>query len=361
MRLYFGKRFDVLVNVTNICDARCVMCNIWKNRESADSWLRPEWMESVAPLSTVSFAGGEPFLHKNIVDVVRVVHDRNPHAKIVFSTNGFRTDAIAARVQEILGFHRNLQVTISLDGVGEMHDRVRGIPGAWNKVNATFDRLGEMGLKRRNFAFTITRENIEQLPGVFAHARAKGAGLSLAIAQSSKFLNVDIPRLEADKVRPHLDPIIRRHLKSWNPADWPRAFFQYGLLKYLETGHRPIRCDAFVNQFMISQTGEVMSCHPLLVRAGRLAERPLNDILRDPATQKAAAELSNCHACWEVCTARSAIRNAKGRVILWILANKIMAHLGLWNSRRASLLFPLTHPATRSRADRHGSMDGERA
>lgn len=339
MRIYFGKRYDVLVNVTNICDARCIMCNIWKNRETADSWLKPEWMRSVAPLSTISFAGGEPFLHKNIVDIVRVVHEKNPRAKVIFSTNGFRTEAIAEKVAEILKFHRPLQVTISLDGVGEAHDRVRGIPGAWKKVNATFERLGEIGLRRRNFAFTITKENISQLPGVFQHARSKGAGLSLAIAQSSKFLNVEIPRLEVEAVRPCLEPIIIHHLKSWRPADWPRAFFQYGLLKYLETGRRPLPCDVLSNQFMISQTGEVMSCHPLLIRAGRLAERPIKDILEAEHVRQTAHDLRGCHACWEVCTARSGIRNSKWRVALWILANKLLAHSGFWNSRRTSLLF----------------------
>jgi MoaA/NifB/PqqE/SkfB family radical SAM enzyme len=341
MRNYFGRRYDALVNVTNICDARCVMCNIWKNRESAHSWLKPEWMAKLGPLSTISFAGGEPFLHKDLVEIIRVVHEENPAAKIVFSTNGFRTDVIANQVSEILRFHKNLQVTISLDGVGETHDRIRGVPGAWQKVNATFDRLGEIGLRRRNFAFTITRENIAQLPAVFQHARTKGAGLSLAVAQSSRFLNVEIPRLSADALRPHLEPIIQWHLKSWNPADWPRAFFQYGLLKYLETGRRPLACDALANQFMVSQTGEVMSCHPLLIRAGRLAEQSLDHILQEPDCRQSARELTSCHACWEVCTARSAIRTHKWRVALWILANKFLAHAGAWDSRKPSRLFPL--------------------
>lgn len=341
MRNYFGRRYDVLVNVTNICDARCVMCNIWKNRESAHSWLKPEWIANVGPVSTVSFAGGEPFLHKEIVEIIRVVHEHNPHAKIVFSTNGFRTDAIVDRVSHMLRFHKNLQVTISLDGIGETHDRIRGIPGAWQKVNATFDRLGEIGLRRRNFAFTITRENVAQLPAVFNHARAKGAGLSIAAAQSSRFLNVEIPRLEADALRPHLEPIILWHLKSWNPVNWPRAFFQYGLLKYLETGRRPLACDALTNQFMVSQTGEVMSCHPLLIRAGHLSERSVGALLNEPACRRSASELTSCHACWEVCTARSSIRTNKWRVALWILANKVLAHMGRWNSRKPSRLFPL--------------------
>lgn len=353
----FGRGYDVLVNVTNLCDARCVMCNIWKNQEGPSSWLSPAMMGSVGPLSTVSFAGGEPFLHKEIVELVRAVHKRNPRAKVVFSSNGFRTEPIVEKAARILVFHRNVQVTLSLDGVGEAHDRIRGIPGAWNKVNRTFDRLGEIGLKRRNFAFTITRDNYSALPAVYAHAQSKGAGLSLAVAQSSKFLNVEIPPLEFEAVRPHLEPIVLAHLKSRNPMDWVRAFFQFGVLRYLATRRRPIECDAFENQFMIDQAGEVLSCHPLLLRAGNLGESDLPKILSCPAAKTLKKELRTCHACWEVCTARSAIRTNLFRVGLWAAGNKVLAHLGLWSGRKGSRLFPATLERPTANA-RHPTSNG---
>lgn len=342
MWFWLSRGYDVLVNVTNICDARCIMCNIWKNQDMGDSWLRPEWLNSVKPLSTVSFAGGEPFLHREIVELVRVVHKNNPRAKIVFSTNGFRTEAIVEKVREILAFHPNLQVTISLDGVGEVHDRVRGIPGAWEKVNRTFDRLGEIGLKQRNFAFTITRDNVSALPDVHAHARGKGAGLSLAVAQSSKFLNVEIPPIEYERVFPYLAPIVREHLLSPRPMDWARAFFFYGMLRYLATRKRPIECDAFDHQFMVDQTGNVLSCHPLLFKAGNLKAGRLDAILKCPLAEKWRPEIRGCHACWEVCTARSAIRTHGLRVAAWALWNKLLVHIGCWNADRPSRLFPLT-------------------
>jgi Fe-coproporphyrin III synthase len=341
--LYFlSSGYDILVNVTNICDARCVMCNIWKNQDTGNSFLSPELLKSVHPVSTISFAGGEPFLHEGIVEVVRVIHERNPHAKVVFSSNGFRPEAIADAVKSILAFHRNTQVTVSLDGVGRIHDRIRGIPGAWEKVNRTMDLLAETGLKQRNFAFTITAENCEALPDVYAHARNKGVGLSLAVAQSSKFLNVNIPRIEHDKVYPHLNPIIEQLLRGWNPHEWARAFFFYGILRYLDTGRRPILCDALDRQFMIDQTGAVYSCHPILLMAGTLAQKPLADILGGEQARKLKPVVRGCHACWEVCTARSSIRGQLGRVAAWTAWNKLLAHLRLRDGHRPTRLFPLT-------------------
>ncbi len=339
------KGYDVLVNVTNICDARCVMCNIWKNQDlGRKSYLSPALLESVKPLSSVSFAGGEPFLHREIVDMARVVHRNNPRAKIVFSSNGFRTDVIVEKVADILKFHKHVQVTISLDGIGAAHDRMRGVPGAWDKVHRTFQRLGEIGLKRRNFGFTITAENYAMLPEVYAHARKLGAGLSPAVAQSSKFLNVEVPPLRPETILPYLEPLVRDQLKSWNPLAWARAFFLYGVLHYLNTGRRLLLCDAFERQFMIDQTGEILSCHPILKSAGNLNDQPLPAILAKPETVRLARDLRSCHACWELCTARSSIRASLWKVARWAAWNKALVHLGRWSAARPSPLFPGTAP-----------------
>ena len=124
--------------------------------------------------------------------------------------------------------------------------------------------------------------------------------------------------------------------------DWARAFFLYGMLRYLATGRRPLLCDAFDNQIMIDQTGNVFSCHPLLLLGGNLREAPLTAILNNERTNRYRPKVRDCHACWEVCTARSAIRNNWFRVGLWIVWNKILAHLRIRNGRRPSALFPLT-------------------
>lgn len=342
MPFWSKKGFDVLVNVTDVCDARCVMCNIWKNQETAESFLPAELLESVKPLASVSFAGGEPFLHEDIVDLIKVVHKNNPQAKVVFSSNGFRTDEIVKKAKEILAIHPLTQITISLDGVGRMHDQIRGIPGAWKKVNATFDALGAIGMKNRNFGFTITPHNFSEIPKVYAHAKEKGAGLSLAVAQSSAFLNVEIDPVKEADVYPVMRPIIEDHLRSWRPLNWFRAFFFWGIVRYLATGKRPLSCDALDRQFLISQKGEIFSCHPLLWKAGELKENSLPDILAGDEAKRLRPEAQACDACWEVCTARSAIRANLFRVALWALVNKLSAHLGPWNRRGGSMLFPKT-------------------
>ena len=124
--------------------------------------------------------------------------------------------------------------------------------------------------------------------------------------------------------------------------DWARAFFLYGILRYFATGRRPLGCDAFDHQFMVDQTGTVSSCHPLLMPAGTLADQPLARILGDPRTRAMRPAIRACHACWEVCTARSAIRANLVRVGAWIAWNKPLAHARIRNGRGPSALFPET-------------------
>ena len=345
------KGYDVLVNVTDVCDARCVMCGIWKNPETADSFLPAELLRTVHPLASVSFAGGEPFLHEQIEEIVRTVHANSPRAKVVFSSNGFRTDAIVARVERLLRIHDNLQVTLSLDGVGRVHDRIRGIPGAWEKTNKTFDRLGEIGLKQRNFAFTITPHNVADLPNVFAHAKSRGAGLSLAVAQSSRFLDVELPAMDPEKVLPHLAPVITDYLRSANPWNWARAFFFAGILHYLQTGRRPIACDALDRQFMISQTGTVYTCHPLMWSVGSLRDQDLPSLLGSEKAQALRPEVRACHACWEVCTARSSIRSRLPGLAAWVAGNKMLAHAGRWDGRRPMRFFRVKSEIRRTKSE----------
>lgn len=144
--------------------------------------------------------------------------------------------------------------------------------------------------------------------------------------------------------------------------DWARAFFLYGILRYLATGgRRPLGCDAFEHQFMVDQTGTVSSCHPLLMKAGTLADTPLLGILNDPRTQAMRPAVRACHACWEVCTARSAIRANRWRVGAWIVWNKALAHARIRNGRGPSALFPETRVNGRPRTpEKHATDEAPR-
>ncbi|MDO8622088.1 MAG: radical SAM protein, partial [bacterium] len=123
---------DCVVAVTYICNSKCTMCDFWKETRKPTVTL-DDFRKLPATLRDINVSGGEPFLHPQIVDIVRVLHETCPKARITISTNAFLTDLTVKRVTEILKFYPKIGIRISIDGVGDMHERVRRIPQALEK------------------------------------------------------------------------------------------------------------------------------------------------------------------------------------------------------------------------------------
>jgi MoaA/NifB/PqqE/SkfB family radical SAM enzyme len=114
--------------VTYRCNSRCAMCDIWKQTPAERPELSPEdyrWLP--ASLRSINVSGGEPFLRDDLVEIVRVMREACPRARVVISTNGLATQRIVAAVPLM----RDVAVRVSVDGVGEAHDTLRGVQGAW--------------------------------------------------------------------------------------------------------------------------------------------------------------------------------------------------------------------------------------
>jgi len=110
---------------------------------------------------TVLFSGGEPLMRRDLFDVV--AHAKQRGLRTVLSTNGtLIDDATADRIRDV-GFN---YVGISLDGMGPVHDRIRGVRGAFEKTLAGIRRLRDRGV-RVGLRFTVHAKNLDELPAVF--------------------------------------------------------------------------------------------------------------------------------------------------------------------------------------------------
>src|SRR3989338_2077614 len=89
---------DAVIAVTYLCNSRCTMCDFWKETRRPTVVL-DDFRKLPATLRDINGSGGEPFLHPQIVEIVRVLHDTCPKARITISTNGFLTDLSLKRVR----------------------------------------------------------------------------------------------------------------------------------------------------------------------------------------------------------------------------------------------------------------------
>ncbi len=154
--LFLKKRpIHLTFFVTRRCNARCPFCFYEEARDSQGGApeLSTDEVRRVArsmdPLLWVLFSGGEVFLREDLVELSGIFHDTNDPAFLTYPTNGLMPEVIAERTEEILKRCRNsvVVVKLSLDGVGRDHDDLRQVPGGFDKLMQTQERLAALAAR----------------------------------------------------------------------------------------------------------------------------------------------------------------------------------------------------------------------
>lgn len=158
------------------CNSRCLTCNIWKRRE--DELTLEEWDKIFQSLGRTPFwvtiSGGEPLLNPEIVELTRLLNQHCRPSIINIPHNGLLPRIAPQRVATIAKSCPNVQVIVnlSLDGVGEQHDRIRGVPGNFDKFERTFYALSELDYPNLAIGIhtVISKLNVHELERVFDYA-----------------------------------------------------------------------------------------------------------------------------------------------------------------------------------------------
>jgi len=318
---------DAVLAVTYRCNARCAMCGIWRGRQVKESPVEA-YRNLPRSLRSVNITGGEPFLRQDLAEVVEAVRAACPRADVVISTNGLLTERIVDVMRRLARGRRPAGVAVSVDGIGEMHDEIRGVPEAFVRVQATLRRLAESGVGGVRLAFTATPRNIGHFGRVYDLSRQLGVEFTCALAQASEnyFQVTDVgPPISREAVVFEMAPVVRAELAGWSPKRWARAYFLRGLMRFALGEGRPLPCGAGRDFFFADPTGDVYACNVLSQVMGNINEQPFGDLWRSERAGRARAAAAGCpDGCWMVCTARSAIRRRKARVLAWALAHKLM-------------------------------------
>ncbi len=161
------KRPVVVWNMTRRCNLRCVHCysssrNIpYKNELTAEEATR--MIDDLAAFGApvILFSGGEPLIRKDLPELTRYAASKG--LRVVISTNGtLITKKLATELKKIgLSY-----IGVSLDGIGETHDRFRGVLGVFERTIKGIRTARDAGIKV-GIRFTMNRLNAVDIPGVF--------------------------------------------------------------------------------------------------------------------------------------------------------------------------------------------------
>jgi len=316
---------DAVAAVTYRCNARCAMCGIWKSPPTKE--LPPEaYRKLPAGLRDLNLTGGEPFLRDDLPEIHAMATAACPQVRTVVSTNGILTERILAQVSRMARTEPDLGIAVSIDGPREVHDRIRGVTGAYDRAMDTVRALKARGIRNLRLAFTATRENLEFLGETYRLAQDLGVEFTCAVEHSSdhyfhKQMAVGTPATDA--LREQLQAVMRNELRSFAPKRWGRAYFMKGLWDFASGRGRALPCLAGRDFFFLDPGGDVYTCNAAPYRMGNLAEQEFDVLWNSPSAGDARTQADRCQAgCWMVCTARTAIRRAWPRALAWAVWRK---------------------------------------
>ncbi len=290
------------------------MCNIWQKKNPKD--LALEYIDKLKNLKYINLSGGEPFLNKDLVLIVEKLKKNNPQAQIIISTNAYASDLILRITKEIIKIDSQIGIRVSIDGIGEIHNKIRGLKDAYQKAIGTIKGLQKIGINNLGLAFTLMPSNTKELRKVYQLAQDLGLEFSIASVQNSEiYFNKSNNKLEFNsQIESDLNYIIRRELSSDNLKKYLRAYFIFGLQHYLKTKQRLIPADAGQYSIFIDVLGNIYPSNLINYKIGNLKNTKLENLYYQ-------SEFKDGH--WSICTIRGSMKKYWYKVVFWILINKL--------------------------------------
>ena len=161
------RRPIVVWNITRACNLKCVHCYNDSGACKADDELSTDEAKGVLDdlvqfgVPSVLFSGGEPLMRLELFELIGYAVERGMRA--VISTNGtLITTEMAKRIKQ----HGVSYVGISLDGIGPVNDKFRGVTGAFERAVAGIKNCQDAGV-RIGLRLTLTGKNVQDLESLF--------------------------------------------------------------------------------------------------------------------------------------------------------------------------------------------------
>jgi len=322
---------EVAIITTYRCNCKCRMCNVWKHPTRMEEEFKPEILEKLPYLNFANITGGEPFLREDIEEITGVLI-RNAK-RVVLSTNGYFTDKIINLAQKYK--KKNLGVRISIEGLPAANDELRGLTDCFDHGLRTLLELQQIGLKDIGFGITVSDRNAKDMIELYQLAKAMGVEFATAVLHNSYYFHKHDNRIEDKKgMAKCFEGLINELLKTKRPKNWFRAYFNYGLINYINENPRLLPCGAGEDMFFLDPWGEIRPCNGMDEASaensmGNLNENAFEKIWNSQRAKKIRESVKNCPKnCWMIGTVSPAIKKNMFKVSRWVVKNKIKSMIG---------------------------------
>jgi MoaA/NifB/PqqE/SkfB family radical SAM enzyme len=312
---------------TFVCNFSCPFCafsaDLNQHRDELTLAEIEQLARELGRVLVLHIGGGEPFIRKDLPEVIHTMWLHAGVRKVEIPTNGWSAERIREPVARILDLCPGLRlnVRVSLDGVGELHDRVRARPGSYKAAVETLAALRQMSadhpLLSTGVCQTITAHNQESALTTYQTIRDDLKPDALVVNVCRDGSQED--RVSLDVVPARYQEVIRNMNEDVERGRWwnyprsrlLRAAFLNGLhatvweliSQELSTGRPAIQCAAGKRRTLIVySTGDVAFCE-LAPVVGNLRRHggSLAGLLATGEARKGQEALRSCDKRHEIC------------------------------------------------------------
>lgn len=274
--------------VTSHCNAKCKTCFYWQelNQRGDLTFEQIEKISTTAPaFNDLWLSGGEPSLRPELAEIIQLFVKNNRIKRINFPTNGLQGERVSRIFTEALSKNRDLNIycNLSLDGLKETHEAIRGVAGNFERLLDSAKQLSllkkEFGQRLRvNINTVICKENykeVEQLADFLKkHCQVDGQYFQIVRGETME-QGIDLVPVE------DLKKIYRKAVQSYefysdrvvedtNPiSKWTKKALYVGALtfhnrvqlqSYEKHTEWPMKCTAGITSAVLDYNGHVRSC-----------------------------------------------------------------------------------------------------
>jgi Fe-coproporphyrin III synthase len=312
--------------VTYRCNAKCQMCNVWQYPSNPSEEISLEEIRKLPRMFFVNVTGGEPFIRQDLPEIIAEL--RNRSRRIVISTNGYFTQ----RITQLCKRFPDLGIRISIEGLKEANDLIRGMPGGYERTQDTLKQLQTIGLKDIGFAMTVQDTNHYDLEALYQMASKLDYEFATATLHNSHYFRKLDNKIEnKEAVISDFKKLIVLLLKSRKIKEWFRAYFNYGLINFIEGKPRFLPCEMGEKGFFVDPYGDVLACNGMneKISMGNLKKQAWDEIWQSETAKQARTAVKKCTKnCWMIGSAAPAMLHHPLKPIKWVLKNKLRTMLG---------------------------------
>lgn len=317
---------DCAIFPTFRCNAKCGMCDIWKHPTKVSEEFSPDLLDRLpARLDRINISGGEPTLRSDLDLIVEKLQPRTSHLEL--STNGYFPERLEALARKYPG----LIFRVSIEGLPETNDRLRGLQNGFDRALRSVLRLMRAGAGNVGFAMTISGDNHRDLLDVYQLSASMGLQLANAVVHNSFYFrkednSIGDPAAVEETMKEFIRTLLRsRRRGAARIKDWFRAYINLGLLGHVQGSPRPLACTAGTDAFFIDPAGRVLACNgsasPMVM--GDLHRQTFQEIWTGPDASEARRQVACCkRQCWMTGTAVPAMKRHPMATVTWVLRSK---------------------------------------